>query len=220
MHSATENTDKTFAIQRLAYTYWETRGRPCGSPEQDWFRAEQQIKRRDARVERLSRYSVKIMSGIGLIAKALLLLLGGVLVAFVGIWMGVWIVGAHSLIIHGMLDILPRLISPLGKVLLLVLFMMVTTAFVRVFGIWMMSGYGAIIHGNRDLLPRLTAPLGKTLVLILLIVLGTALVRLMGSWMAGGDTITLASFTDTRVEASRDKGSHGHGYLNVQNSSY
>jgi Protein of unknown function (DUF2934) len=206
MHSVTQNTDKVLAIQRLAHAYWEARGRPYGSPEKDWFRAEQKIERRDARAERLTRYSVKITSGLWLIAKALLLLLGIVLVTFVGVWMAVWIVGAHSLIIHGMLDILPRLISPLGKALLLALFMMVTTAFVWVFGIWMIRGYGAIIHGTLDLLPRLTAPLGKTLVLALLLVLATALVRVIGSWMAGGDTITLASFTDTRVEASREKG--------------
>jgi len=206
MHSVAQNTDKALAIQRLAHAYWEARGRSCGSPENDWFRAVQKVERREARAERLSRYSVKMTSGLGLLAKALLLLLAVVLVTYVGVWMTVWIVGAHSLTIHGMLDILPRLIAPLGKVLLLALFMMVTTAFVRVIGVWMIRGYGAIIHRNLDLLPRLTAPLGKTLVLALLIVLGTALVRLMGSWMAGGDTITIASFADTRVEASREKG--------------
>ena len=30
-------------IARLAYTYWEARGRPLGSPEDDWFRAEQEV---------------------------------------------------------------------------------------------------------------------------------------------------------------------------------
>lgn len=30
-------------IAQLAYDYWEARGRPLGSPEQDWFRAEQDI---------------------------------------------------------------------------------------------------------------------------------------------------------------------------------
>jgi len=28
-------------IEMLAYQLWEKRGRPLGSPEQDWFRAEQ-----------------------------------------------------------------------------------------------------------------------------------------------------------------------------------
>jgi len=30
-------------IAELAYWYWEARGRPVGSPEEDWFRAEQEI---------------------------------------------------------------------------------------------------------------------------------------------------------------------------------
>ena len=31
-------------IAELAYTYWEARGRPWGSPEEDWFRAEHEFK--------------------------------------------------------------------------------------------------------------------------------------------------------------------------------
>lgn len=31
------------AIARLAYSYWEARGRQAGSPEQDWFRAEREL---------------------------------------------------------------------------------------------------------------------------------------------------------------------------------
>ena len=30
-------------IQRLAYRLWEERGRPIGSPEVDWRRAEQEL---------------------------------------------------------------------------------------------------------------------------------------------------------------------------------
>jgi len=33
-------------IARLAYSYWEARGRPNGSPEEDWFRAEEELRRR------------------------------------------------------------------------------------------------------------------------------------------------------------------------------
>jgi hypothetical protein len=29
--------------QKLAYCYWEARGRPVGSPELDWSRAEQAV---------------------------------------------------------------------------------------------------------------------------------------------------------------------------------
>jgi hypothetical protein len=30
-------------IERRAYDYWEARGRPWGTPETDWFRAEQEL---------------------------------------------------------------------------------------------------------------------------------------------------------------------------------
>jgi len=33
-------------IARLAYSYWEARGRPDGSSEEDWFRAEGELRRR------------------------------------------------------------------------------------------------------------------------------------------------------------------------------
>jgi len=33
------------AIAEAAYMYWEARGRPWGSPEEDWFRAEAQLKK-------------------------------------------------------------------------------------------------------------------------------------------------------------------------------
>jgi hypothetical protein len=33
-------------IARLAYAYWEARGRPDGSPAEDWFRAEEELRRR------------------------------------------------------------------------------------------------------------------------------------------------------------------------------
>ena len=30
-------------VAELAYTLWESRGCPIGSPEEDWFKAEQEI---------------------------------------------------------------------------------------------------------------------------------------------------------------------------------
>ena len=30
-------------VAELAYTLWESRGRPIGSPEEDWFKAEQEL---------------------------------------------------------------------------------------------------------------------------------------------------------------------------------
>jgi hypothetical protein len=39
-----EGTVSTYErIALLAYSYWEQRGRPGGSPEEDWFRAEREI---------------------------------------------------------------------------------------------------------------------------------------------------------------------------------
>jgi hypothetical protein len=32
------------AIAKLAYMYWEQRGRPDGSPQEDWFRAEHELR--------------------------------------------------------------------------------------------------------------------------------------------------------------------------------
>jgi hypothetical protein len=33
-------------IARLAYSYWEARGGEGGSSDDDWFRAEQQVRRK------------------------------------------------------------------------------------------------------------------------------------------------------------------------------
>ena len=35
-------------IALLAYSYWEQRGRPDGSPEEDWYRAETELRQRRA----------------------------------------------------------------------------------------------------------------------------------------------------------------------------
>lgn len=32
-------------IEKLAYRLWEERGRPFGSPEEDWFKAEREFRR-------------------------------------------------------------------------------------------------------------------------------------------------------------------------------
>ena len=44
------------AIAQLAYSYWEERGWPEDSPEIDWFRAEEELRRVRARYapERMS----------------------------------------------------------------------------------------------------------------------------------------------------------------------
>lgn len=38
-------------IAELAYRFWEGRGRPVGSPEEDWFRAELELLLRAAAAE-------------------------------------------------------------------------------------------------------------------------------------------------------------------------
>ena len=38
-------------IALLAYSYWQARGCPEGSPEEDWFRAESELKMTDRRTE-------------------------------------------------------------------------------------------------------------------------------------------------------------------------
>ena len=42
----TETTHEEIAIR--AYGLWEQRGSPFGSPEEDWFRAEEQIRSESA----------------------------------------------------------------------------------------------------------------------------------------------------------------------------
>ncbi len=34
-------------VERLAYRFWEERGRLMGSPEVDWYRAEREVETRD-----------------------------------------------------------------------------------------------------------------------------------------------------------------------------
>jgi hypothetical protein len=56
-------------IARLAYSYWEARGCPPGAPEEDWFRAEEELRRRQSawkvekdqrRVPRLQMSSLRV----------------------------------------------------------------------------------------------------------------------------------------------------------------
>jgi hypothetical protein len=36
--------DRYEVVQKLAYEHWEKRGRPLGSPEIDWFAAEEAVR--------------------------------------------------------------------------------------------------------------------------------------------------------------------------------
>ena len=42
MDSSTTNTLEE--ISRMAYTLWQSRGCPQGSPDEDWFRAEEMVR--------------------------------------------------------------------------------------------------------------------------------------------------------------------------------
>ena len=44
----TQQTDRTERIERLAYERWEARGRPWGSPDEDWIAAEAMIRAEEA----------------------------------------------------------------------------------------------------------------------------------------------------------------------------
>jgi hypothetical protein len=46
MSRAASGSDNEAEIAVIAYTLWEARGCPEGSPEQDWFRAEQELELR------------------------------------------------------------------------------------------------------------------------------------------------------------------------------
>ncbi len=39
--------------ERLAYHYWEERGRPEGTPNEDWFQAERELERQREAATRL-----------------------------------------------------------------------------------------------------------------------------------------------------------------------
>jgi Protein of unknown function (DUF2934) len=45
-------------IAKLAYRLWEERGRPLGSPDDDWFRAEQEFIQRSDSPSRLPFSSI------------------------------------------------------------------------------------------------------------------------------------------------------------------
>jgi hypothetical protein len=79
--------------------------------------------------------------------------------------------------------------------------------FLRVLWGWLDGNHPDPMQGLLDALAKMLAVIGKGLLLILVVVVGTAVVRIVGGWIFGGDSITIASFTDTRAEASAEKGS-------------
>jgi hypothetical protein len=58
MYMATADLDQ-LRVERLAYLFWQQRGSPLGSPEEDWFRAERQL-----RIERRTAYQALYAFGI------------------------------------------------------------------------------------------------------------------------------------------------------------
>ena len=60
MNTATHSDEE---IGQLAHQFWERRGRPCGTPEADWFRAERVLSMERDRI--LSKVSRTIGSVVG-----------------------------------------------------------------------------------------------------------------------------------------------------------
>jgi hypothetical protein len=48
-------TDRTRQIATLAHQLWVERGCPCGTPDEDWFRAEKQLQAGSAKVKLSAR---------------------------------------------------------------------------------------------------------------------------------------------------------------------
>jgi hypothetical protein len=53
--SAVTSGSEMESIARLAYRYWEQRGRPLGSSEQDWIRAEEELRNQRESLQNLAR---------------------------------------------------------------------------------------------------------------------------------------------------------------------
>jgi Protein of unknown function (DUF2934) len=49
-------------IERIAYRLWEERGRPIGSAEEDWFRAERQLRENGAAAADLENLSSRAVA--------------------------------------------------------------------------------------------------------------------------------------------------------------
>ena len=50
-------------IELRAYQFWEERGRPWGTPEEDWFKAEQELNAKPEGI--LAKLALEVGSGIG-----------------------------------------------------------------------------------------------------------------------------------------------------------
>ncbi len=55
LHSGSEpeHEEESNELESLAYEYWEERGSPFGSPDEDWYRAEKELLRRAEAAARL-----------------------------------------------------------------------------------------------------------------------------------------------------------------------
>jgi hypothetical protein len=62
--SETKNDDTLLStpeeIARLAYAYWEERGRPLGSAEEDWFRAERELRPHPGTARRKTAHGLRL----------------------------------------------------------------------------------------------------------------------------------------------------------------
>ncbi len=56
---------KNAQVERLAYWLWQQRGMPIGSPDADWFQAEELIKKQQEQFERSIREMPLFAFGMG-----------------------------------------------------------------------------------------------------------------------------------------------------------
>jgi hypothetical protein len=59
-------------IAMLAYEFWQERGCPLGTPEADWFRAEQELTRPQSGLSRLAREVGTVIGTVVGLQKSLL----------------------------------------------------------------------------------------------------------------------------------------------------
>jgi hypothetical protein len=67
-HVAVERPEQSVAeseIALLAYALWEKRGRPVGSPEEDWFAAERALKLKNLTRTFGNRLSSQMLAAAG-----------------------------------------------------------------------------------------------------------------------------------------------------------
>jgi hypothetical protein len=56
--------ERYLSVQRRAYSLWEQRGQPWGTPEIDWFRAEQELRKDSGNPEPVTITAAKVVGSV------------------------------------------------------------------------------------------------------------------------------------------------------------